>query len=207
MSSYETNCAVVWNNLGAEELLCQLAEELTELSMAAMDVVDCAFEEKTFKVDHETKKRTMMMDAMLEEIADVELVMEVMLAANEKRMIDDVMSSDKGTPLDGINWFSMVNAVSKKSLPIAKTALKVRRAMTRKNPTPVTWAEAHHAMIEGLGHLLVMTNAVKGSAVLGNKKVSAFKEKKAERWAKRLTEGVENYGNLQQDPEELLGNG
>ena len=48
---------------------------------------------------------------------------------------------------------------------------------------------------------------IEDTVKLGEERIRETKIRKAARWAKRLTEGVERDGNVQQDPEELLGNG
>ena len=200
---YLSDCCAVRCRLDDEELLCQLAEEAVELSMAARDVAGVYCENEVFA----TGAPSGGIDAMLEEIADVELVIEILLEEHEIHIMNGVINSDRYAMLVGMNWFSAVNMLGDRVLPLAKAAMKFRRARNGKNPTPVTWEEAKASLMASMANVLALIGVVKGSAVLGNKKVYAIKEKKAARWAKRLTEGVERDGNVQQDPEELLGNG
>ena len=216
--------------LDDDELLNQLAEELIELSLAAGEISSPAFKEMR-KTNLQTGESVSLVDEFMEEVADVELVMEILLDDDDRKILHSKMKCMDDS-IDAANWFYFVNGICWRCMRTAKAALKMRRVITQINPTPTTWPKAHDDLMSGLADLLHRINVAKGALVLGAKKVDAIKEQKAARWAHRLDEhwsnasdelrdrllreasvylkkatgGMED-GNVQQDPEELLGNG
>lgn len=71
---------------------------------------------------------------------------------------------------------------------LGKAALKVRRTITRDNPTPVSCNEAEEQMREEIADVLLMMQYVTGGdvAITASPDIVEIAERKERRWAKRL---------------------
>ena len=81
--------------------------------------------------------------------------------------------------------------LAEEATELAKAALKMRRAITDMNPTPVTEAEAYGNLIEELADVrnYLLSLDIGPDSIIA-KSIRAISEVKMERWATRLTEGA-----------------
>lgn len=81
--------------------------------------------------------------------------------------------------------------LAEEATELAKAALKMRRAITEVNPTPITEAEAYGNLIEELadvrGCLMALGIGVDSATT---RSIASISEVKMARWATRLTEGA-----------------
>lgn len=81
--------------------------------------------------------------------------------------------------------------LAEEATELAKAALKMRRAITDVNPTPITEAEAYGNLIEETADVYGCLLALDiGSDAAAVQSIKAVTEVKMERWATRLTEGA-----------------
>lgn len=74
--------------------------------------------------------------------------------------------------------------LAEEAAELAQAALKLRRVMDRRNPTPVTYKEAWDNLIEELGDVKICALALDVEPNEENM------QKKVERWEKRLEDMV-----------------
>ena len=82
--------------------------------------------------------------------------------------------------------------IAEEAAELAKAALKLRRAMTQTNPTPVTVEEALKNFIEEYGDTVVAMTAYYMKHGVIDRKVADILEQnypKYNRWAQRIKEG------------------
>lgn len=81
--------------------------------------------------------------------------------------------------------------LAEEATELAKAALKMRRAITDVNPTPITEAEAYGNLIEELADVRGCLMALEiGTDSATAQSIRSITEVKMERWATRLTEGA-----------------
>jgi len=195
---------IITSKTELSERLCVLAEETAEAHFAA---------EKYWMAIKRDKKSRRILDnefyrkELLQEIADVLVAMESIFS---KEIIMDINRNAQGMEKDK-KWKDLRNVryVLRQILNMTEflneAAFKSRRLMVENNPT--TWTKSH---ADGMLVLSSMSLCGFVGRFIRDNECALFektKEEKMIRWAKRLTEGVERDGNVQQDPEELLGNG
>lgn len=191
--------------LDTEELLDQLAEECMELSLAAYENFE--MEMGTRQNDCSTKLKTTK-DKLEEETADVGLVWTVLkerltLSDTEiaycSRIIDQAEE-------DGLheNIFAIQEKLKTKPLVIGKMAMKLRRARTKKNPTPITAASARLDLIFAMSKLRGTLNAL--ARKYGFENIRNIEEEKAARWLKRLKDAAEQPEEGQKGETGGMGN-
>ena len=179
------------------ELLCQLAEEAVELAQAAERYNElffpayCLGEEKGLE------------DKVIEEIADVELVLSIMMKQDETEELLETLKRAEFSESDLRNDRAVCDVIRLDCLVLAKAALKLRRAMYLTNPTPMTEAEARKALMDAVYGAVPVMRAWCEKIGASNK-VADIKIRKAQRWANRLSGGMENEGVYENRPE-LLG--
>lgn len=107
--------------------------------------------------------------------------------------------------LETLGECEILAQLAEEAAELAKAALKLRRVLDGNNPTPVSEEEALQNLIEEVGDVWVCLDLILDE----EEQESAWEISllKMDKWAKRLEKGVERNGNVQQDPEELLGNG
>lgn len=75
--------------------------------------------------------------------------------------------------------------LAEEAAELAQAALKLRRAMTGANPTPIDVETAQNKLLEEIADVALVLNVMKDTdwdAIL------AFCERKLDRWAERLTD-------------------
>lgn len=176
---YMENCCAVRCGLDDSELLCQLAEESVELAAAAEKFVN---DGHYMHGEHITID--VFMENMVEEMADVKLVAFVML--DEK----DMAAAAKHGEMDYLAEIVVdakpyAEMLWKQCMALTKAALKMRRTLDQKNPTPTTPEAAKYNLLMNLG--LVLKKIERLAEEIGEKeKVQETMIRKAERWAGRL---------------------
>lgn len=175
--NYNESKETVLQLLPAEEAILQLAEECVELS-------------KEFLIFNNTEygmpTRVMPTGAM-EEAADVELVADVLLdkiyAAYDRRILGSMVGSIL-IVVKGLGLIHIRKVLHEVCHDLAKAALKLRRARSGENSTPITEEEAkemllcHISMIMALDTILFKNEE--------REQMEKIKEMKMERWAERL---------------------
>lgn len=85
--------------------------------------------------------------------------------------------------------------IAEEAAELSKAALKLRRALTRTNPTPVSVSEAQNNLIEEygdvLGAFLVLASKYDSVNYI-NTAVNVNIDTKYQRWAERIKEAKEN---------------
>lgn len=176
---YLENCCAVRCRLDDSELLCQLAEESAELAAAAEKFVN---DGHYMHGEHITID--VFMENMVEEMADVKLVAFIMM--DEK----DMAAATKHGEMDYLAEVTVdakpyAEMLWKQCMALTKAALKMRRTLDQKNPTPTTPEAAKCNLLMNLG--LVLKKIERLAEEIGEKeKIQEIMDYKAERWAKRL---------------------
>ena len=175
--NYNESKETVLQLLPAEEAILQLAEECVELS-------------KEFLIFNNTEygmPTRVMPTGAIEEAADVELVADVLLdkiyAAYDRRILGSMV----GSILIVVKRLGLIHirkVLHEVCHDLAKAALKLRRARSGENSTPITEEEAkemllcHISMIMALDTILFKNEE--------REQMEKIKEMKMERWAERL---------------------
>ena len=171
--------------LNEEELLCQMAEECVELVMAMEDLSSRGI---VYGKSIVNGKETTYLDEVEEEIADILLVSSALL---EKMKIDELLltffakitfHAEESFQKIGIDRQRF--EVKKTTMDVAKLALKLRRAMTKKNPTPISEAAATTDLI----YWMAVQNGMMHGMInhFGFKRTYDIQLEKSERWIGRL---------------------
>lgn len=175
--NYNESKETVLQLLPTDDAILQLAEECVELS-------------KEFLIFNNTERRMstgVMPTGAIEEAADVELVAEVLLdkiyAAYDRRILRSMVGSIL-IIVKGLGLIHIKESLHEVCHDLAKAALKLRRARSGENSTPITEEEAkemllcHISMIMALDTILFKNEE--------REKMEKIKEMKMERWAERL---------------------
>lgn len=210
MQIYEDIHEIV-DRLDTAELLCQLAEECMELSLA----VNETYEKETASQNSEKGVLQENRVKLEEEIADVQLVWGVLRSQLQPSLTELSFCSritDQAEE-DGLkeNLYGIQYGLRTKVLEIGKTAMKLRRAITKKNPTPISEESARLDLLFSMSKLRGTLNAL--ARKYGFENIRNIEEEKAARWLRRLndaareqeseTGGVENEGVYEDRPEFL----
>ena len=176
---YMENCCTVRCKLDDSELLCQMAEEAVELAAAAEKFVNDGH------YMHTTRNTIdVFMENMIEEMADAKLVAFTML--NVKDMEEAVKHGEMDYLAETtVDVKPYAEALWKQCMALAKAALKLRRAMDNKNPTPATPEEARYNFLLNLGLVLKKIERL-GGEIGESEKIQDIMIRKAERWVNRL---------------------
>lgn len=194
------DCCLVRCKLDDEELLCQLAEEAVELAMASLDCLD------HWGIMHrQPEKWDKLIDAVVEELADVELVFYILGTAEESELLSSSFKK-RWTHQYFKRWRLAVWQILWSCLKLAKAAMKLRRAMNKKNPTPISVDSAREALMREICAVIPLGRIFVHFKRLNSKvdgKIDDIKIRKAHRWAERLTGGMGNEGVYEDRPEFL----
>lgn len=201
---YQDNLKIVEKLLSREALLNQLAEEAVELAKAIL-----LYKEKTDHRHHLANSifaEPMLTEwkELLEEGADLELVIEVVLAAafdSDERKIYKNIIGTMDVVVSVLTIREVLKTMQKLCHDVAKAALKLNRAAGRENPTPIS---EDYARKQLLCHMASMM-ALQEKAFVGTdkEKTEEIKTEKAARWVSRLTGGMGNEGVYEDRPEFL----
>jgi len=191
------NCITVRTTLDDGELLCQLAEEAVELADIADDY------ENGYFISYCLGEEGRLEDYLLEEIADVELVSYVLLKKEEREKLETELEEHQLSEYELRKLTAVCGVLNQSCLPLAKAALKLRRAMYKTNPTTITEEKAREELFENLKGVLILVHGIKSRIKNGSVKVENIKENKAARWVSRLTGGMGNEGVYEDRPEFL----
>ena len=156
--NYNESKETVLQLLPAEEVILQFAEECVELSREIL-VFDVEADGRLLSNGTEYK----MLSKVREEAADVELVADVLLdkiyAAYDRRILGSMVGSIL-IVVKGLGLIHIRKVLHEVCHDLAKAALKLRRARSGENSTPITEEEAkemllcHISMIMALDTIL-----------------------------------------------------
>ena len=179
--------------LGTEELLCQLSEECVELAME----VDRLYEYKQggwtvgeFELGSREETEKFLKHGIEEEIADVQLVANLAMSAIGisncdvdyiNKIADVELSHRRELPVN-----KTLKVTHNKCLEISKNCMKLRRAITTKNPTPIPFEEARMDIIYNVSLLYGMMHFLE--QFFGFKDILMIEKNKTDRWYERLLE-------------------
>ena len=169
--NYNESKETVLQLLPAEEAILQLAEECVELS-------------KEFLIFNNTEygmPTRVMPTGAIEEAADV--LLDKIYAAYDRRILGSMVGSIL-IVVKGLGLIHIRKVLHEVCHDLAKAALKLRRARSGENSTPITEEEAkemllcHISMIMALDTILFKNEE--------REQMEKIKEMKMERWAERL---------------------
>lgn len=102
----------------------------------------------------------------------------------EKHMTDIEYIASRHTEGD------LLCQLAEEAAELAQAALKLRRAITQNNPTPVTAADAKAALIEEIADVEVAFEVLRHKIGITCDDVFAVEDAKIERWKGRIENGV-----------------
>lgn len=183
--NYNESKETVLQLLPTDDAILQLAEECVELS-------------KEFLIFNNTERRMptrVMPTGAIEEAADVELVADVLLdkiyAAYDRRILGSMVGSIL-IVVKGLGLIHIRKVLHEVCHDLAKAALKLRRARSGENSTPITEEAAREMLLCHISMIMALdTILFNGEA---REKMEKIKEQKLERWAMRL-KGATADGN------------
>lgn len=186
--NYNESKETVLQLLPAEEAILQLAEECVELS-------------KEFLIFNNTEygmPTRVMPTGAIEEAADVELVADVLLdkiyAAYDRRILGSMVGSIL-IVVKGLGLIHIRKVLHEVCHDLAKAALKLRRARSGENSTPITEEAAREMLLCHISMIMALdTILFNGEA---REKMEKIKEQKLERWAMRLKGATANGNGIQ----------
>lgn len=103
----------------------------------------------------------------------------------EKALADRKPELDRVNTLLGIS--ELLAGLAEEATELAQAALKLRRTLDKRNPTPVTVAEASDKLNEEFADVLLCAAALG----IDEKGVEEYVRKKSFRWITRIEEGCE----------------
>ena len=103
----------------------------------------------------------------------------------EKALADWKPELDRINTLLGIS--ELLAGLAEEATELAQAALKLRRTLDKRNPTPVTMAEASDKLNEEFADVLLCAAALG----IDEKGVEEYVRKKSARWIGRIEEGCE----------------
>lgn len=185
---YQDHLKIVEKMLSKGEILCQLSEEAVELADAIT-----GYKHRQDGRNYESILSSAFMGdptewkGVLEEAADVSLVivgvLDMIYDENERKIHKNIMDTME-VVVKSLPEKEKIKSMQKLCHEIAKAALKLRRAMGTENPTPVTEEDAKKKL---LCHLSVIKVLFEEKFTDAEKyEMKNTREKKAERWSKRL---------------------
>lgn len=186
--NYNESKETVLQLLPTDDAILQLAEECVELS-------------KEFLIFNNTERRMptrVMPTGAIEEAADVELAAEVLLdkiyAAYDRRILGSMVGSIL-IVVKGLGLIHIRKVLHEVCHDLAKAALKLRRARSGENSTPITEEAAREMLLCHISMIMALdTILFNGEA---REKMEKIKEQKLERWAMRLKGATANGNGIQ----------
>ena len=85
--------------------------------------------------------------------------------------------------------------LAEEATELAHAALKLRRAITKKNPTPVTIEDARAALLEEFADVELVRNALRLNNVKSLRTIVETMNSKEARWVERLNGGASDGKN------------
>lgn len=82
----------------------------------------------------------------------------------------------------------LLTQLAEECAELSKAALKLRRALDGKNPTPVQWEDAFDNVIEEIADVFLCVSVLQYDTEEIQSKISAICDKKLTRWTNRLKE-------------------
>lgn len=175
--NYNESKETVLQLLPAEEVILQFAEECVELSKELLIFNNTEYGMPT---------RVMPTGAM-EEAADVELVAEVLLdkiyVTYDKRILHSMVGSIL-IVVKGLGLIHIKESLHEVCHDLAKAALKLRRARSGENSTPITEEEAKEMLLCHISMMVALNSILFKNEE--REQMEKIKEMKMERWAERL---------------------
>lgn len=186
--NYNESKETVLQLLPTDDAILQLAEECVELS-------------KEFLIFNNTEygmPTRVMPTGAIEEAADVELVADVLLdkiyAAYDRRILGSMVGSIL-IVVKGLGLIHIRKVLHEVCHDLAKAALKLRRARSGENSTPITEEAAREMLLCHISMIMALdTILFNGEA---REKMEKIKEQKLERWAMRLKGATANGNGIQ----------
>lgn len=185
---YQDNLKIVEKMLGKEEILCQMAEEAVELADALTEYKNKMDERSPeFTLRNVLRNSPAEWNGVVEETADLSLVaivtLDMIYDENDRKIHKSIMDTME-VVAKTMSGREILGSMNKLSHDIAKAALKLRRAMNKENPTPITEEDAKKKL---LCHLSIFKVLFEEKFSEKEKEdMERIKEEKAERWSKRL---------------------
>ena len=180
--NYNESKETVLQLLPTDDAILQLAEECVELS-------------KEFLIFNNTERRMptrvmptrVMPTGAIEEAADVELAAEVLLdkiyAAYDRRILHSMVGSIL-IVVKGLGLIHIKESLHEVCHDLAKAALKLRRARSGENSTPITEEEAKEMLLCHISIIMALDTILFKNEE--REQMEKIKEMKMERWAERL---------------------
>lgn len=175
--NYNESKETVLQLLPTDDAILQLAEECVELS-------------KEFLIFNNTEygmPTRVMPTGAIEEAADVELVADVLLdkiyAAYDRRILGSMVGSIL-IVVKGLGLIHIRKVLHEVCHDLAKAALKLRRARSGENSTPITEEAAREMLLCHISMIMALDTILFKNEE--REKMEKIKEMKMERWAERL---------------------
>ena len=186
--NYNENKETVLQLMPAEEVILQFAEECVELSR---EILVFNAEADGRRLSNGTEYE--MLSKVREEAADVELVAEVLLdkiyTAYDRRILGSMVESIL-IAVKGLGLIHIRKVLHEVCHDLAKAALKLRRARSGENPTPITEEEAKEMLLCHISMMVALDSILFKNEE--REQMEKIKEMKMERWAERLKGEVED---------------
>lgn len=91
-----------------------------------------------------------------------------------------------------LDWPELLAQFAEEAAELSKAALKLRRAHTGVNPTPITEQEALDNLLEEFADVAVCLRVLNITTTENRIRIDEIMSKKIERWASRLEGGQKN---------------
>lgn len=108
--------------------------------------------------------------------------------------------------LHALKYEELLCQMAEEAAELTQAAMKYRRKMGNVNPTTISWKEAEDNLLEEISDVMLLAELLLFGLTDEWQRIEEIKMFKANRWVRRLTGGMEDGNNVQQDSEELLGN-
>lgn len=87
-----------------------------------------------------------------------------------------------------LEYSELLAQLAEEAAELAQAALKLRRALSKTNPTPVSVGEAVDNVLDELADVAVCVDALRFNGPTESRRIAGIAEVKMSRWATRLTE-------------------
>lgn len=115
-----------------------------------------------------------------------ESFMRGIIDAVEAAKIVEMLLKDSKDPIVGLGECELLCQLAEEASELAKAALKLRRAITRKNPTPISMDECRDQLIEEVADVDLIFKILGLLDGENKEKVLEIERFKKSRWEKRL---------------------
>lgn len=108
--------------------------------------------------------------------------------------------------LQTLKYDELLCQMAEEAAELCQAAMKYRRKMGNVNPTTISWKKVEENLLEEIADVMLLAELLLWDDSSAWERIEEIKKFKANRWIKRLTGGMEDGNDIQQDSEELLGN-